>query len=196
MRRHFNSRFCLGAGSGLSTRRSSCRLEVRLLLLSALACAGCHNLAQYRTPDRLERGCVIVLPGIEGESSLNRNIVEGLVDGGVDCAIEIYDWTLGGVFTVAINICMTDHNLDEAERIAGRIIAYQDQYPVRPLHLIGHSGGGGMAVLALEALPPDRTITSTVLLALLLYCTCERFQHPAGDYLVGQCRVAVMKLRK
>jgi len=35
----------------------------------------------------------------------------------------------------------------------------------RASHLIGHSGGGGVAVLTLEALPPDRKITSAILLA-------------------------------
>ena len=42
---------------------------------------------------------------------------------------------------------------------------YQDAYPGRPVHLIGHSGGAGIAVWALEALPPGRTVTSALLIA-------------------------------
>jgi len=33
------------------------------------------------------------------------------------------------------------------------------------VHLVGHSGGGGIAVYALESLPPGRQVTSALLLA-------------------------------
>ena len=32
----------------------------------------------------------------------------------------------------------------EASRLAAKIVEYREQHPGRPVHLIGHSGGGGM----------------------------------------------------
>jgi hypothetical protein len=51
-------------------------------------------------PERLERGYVIVLPGIEGRSFLNRGIAAGLSDAGVPYGIEIYDWTDGPLWGI------------------------------------------------------------------------------------------------
>ena len=47
------------------------------------------------------------------------------------------------------------------------------QYPGRPVHLIGHSGGAALAVWTLEALPESQPITSAVLFGPALspsYC--------------------------
>jgi pimeloyl-ACP methyl ester carboxylesterase len=125
---------------------------------------GCSP-ARYVTPQRLERGYTIILPGIEGTSFLNANIADGLLDGGWPGAIEVYDWTAGTVFLFPVNLWNLDRNKQEAARIARMIRSYQDRYPERPVHIIGHSGGGGVALLALEALPADHPITSAVLLA-------------------------------
>ena len=43
--------------------------------------------------DRQASGLVLVLPGIEGRSTLNLDIAQGLVDGGVPLAVEVHDWT-------------------------------------------------------------------------------------------------------
>jgi pimeloyl-ACP methyl ester carboxylesterase len=63
------------------------------------------------------------------------------------------------------NLRNLDRNRAEAQRIAAKILLYQERYPGRPVHLIGYSGGGGVAVLALEALPPGQKITGAILLA-------------------------------
>ena len=47
----------------------------------------------YVVSERLNRGLVIALPGIEGRSKLNEDICRGLDEGGVSWAIELYDWT-------------------------------------------------------------------------------------------------------
>lgn len=145
---------------------------VALALL--LPTAGCGpGLSKYRTPERMEHGYIIVLPGIEGRSVFNANIVKGLADGGVPSAIEIYDWTAGGPFLLAVNLRALDRNKRQARKIADKIIDYQECYPGRPVHLIGHSGGGGVAVLAVEALPPTRQISGAILLAPALSPTYD-----------------------
>jgi len=115
--------------------------------------------------DRMGNGYVIVLPGIEGYSALNVNIAKGLADGGVKAGIEVYDWTFGGsVLTAVANLRVESHHRSEARKIARKIVAYQDKHPGKPTYLVGHSGGGGVAVYALEAMPPKRQVTAAVLL--------------------------------
>ena len=52
-----------------------------------------------------------------------------------------------------------------AERLAQRIVKYQDEYPGRPVYIIGHSGGGGIAVFIASAMPKDKQVTGVILLA-------------------------------
>lgn len=115
-------------------------------------------------PERLDRGYTIVLPGVMGSAPLDHGIVKGLVDADVPSAVELYDWTAGPLWLV-YNLRALDRNRIEARKIAARIVAYQDRYPGRPVYLVGYSGGGGVAVLTLEALPADRKVTKVVLLA-------------------------------
>jgi pimeloyl-ACP methyl ester carboxylesterase len=122
------------------------------------------TLSKYRRPERYEHGLAIVLPGIEAQSFLNHGIVWGLSSGGWRGAIEIDDWTTTVVLLFLYHLRSWKRNLRQAQRIADRIVAYQTRYPGRPVHLIGHSGGGALSVLILEALPADRRITSAILL--------------------------------
>jgi hypothetical protein len=120
---------------------------------------------KYLTPQRFDYGYALILPGIEGTSHLNANIAKGLVDGGWPGAIEVYDWTAGSVLLFLMTLLAVNRNKREACKIAARITEYQARYPDRPVHIIGHSGGGGVAILTLEALPADHSITSAILLA-------------------------------
>lgn len=130
-----------------------------------VACAGCHLPQRVRSGDRYVHGIVFVLPGIEGRSIWNRNIALGLDEGGVSSAIEIHDWTAGVPGGFVYNLANLQRNRRQAERLAERILDYRARYPGSPVHVIGHSGGGGIAVLALEALPPGRQIDMVILLA-------------------------------
>lgn len=133
-------------------------------VIAVALCGGCNPPSRLRTQARYEQGLVIILPGIEGKSPANVSIAKGLDDGGVRCAIEVYDWTTGAAL-FGVNLRYLERNKREARYIADRIMAYQDRYPGRPVHLIGHSGGGGVTILALEALPVNRQVTGAVLLA-------------------------------
>ncbi len=106
-----------------------------------------------------------MLPGIESQSFLNHSVVWGLADGGWLGAIEIDDWTTSCTLFFVYHLRGKQRNLRQAQRIAERIVAYQNEYPGRPVHLIGHSGGGALAVFTLEALPTDHVVTSAILLA-------------------------------
>lgn len=120
---------------------------------------------------RLENGLAIVLPGIEGRGPLNWCIAQGINDGGFKGGILIHDWTTGIWPLFPFHLRARRRNRRRAATLAKTIVSYQDAFPGRPVHLIGHSGGGGMAVWTLEALPPGRTVNSAVLLGPAL-STC------------------------
>lgn len=146
-----------------------CRLAraVWLLLAGAglfpLACA--RTTPELATPRRLARGVVLVLPGIEGRSPWNRRLAEGLDEGGVTSAIQVYDWTTRVPGNYVGNLTDLPRNRREAFRLARWIEAYLDEHPGAPVYLVGHSGGGGMAVLTLEALAPGYAVAGVILLA-------------------------------
>jgi len=138
------------------------RTGILTACLAALALAGC-NPQPYVTPERLDRGLVLVLPGIEGHGVLNEAIARGLDEGGVEAAIELVDWT--SVWGPMYTLRAEQRNRAKAEEIAQRILGYRFEHPDRPVFLVGHSGGGGMAVWIAERLPPGAAAEGLVLLA-------------------------------
>lgn len=114
---------------------------------------------------RLEQGLVIILPGIEGRSFFNLAILHGLLDTGAPYAMEIVDWTTGNKFLTLYHLRAWRRNRKIAQQLAARIVDYQREYPGRPVWIVGHSGGGGMALLTAAALPDGHRLTGLILLA-------------------------------
>ena len=141
---------------------------VALCVVSLLALGGCGNPQPYVTEQRLRRGLVIVLPGIEGRSPFNEEICRGLDRGGIDWAIELCDWTIHVPLGFLINLRAEQRNRAEAGRIADRIVRYQQNYPGRRVVLIGQSGGGAIAAWICEAMPWGRKIDGAIMLAAAL----------------------------
>jgi len=148
-------------------QRSSSALPLIAAALGAILPAmGCANNAEYLTEERLNNGLVIILPGIEGHSRLNENIRSGLVASEIYHAIPIYPWGRPVPFVGPL-ITQVDFlgNRLAGIRMAKIITNYQDKYPDRPVYVVGHSGGGGVAVFTAEAMPEDRKIDGLVLLS-------------------------------
>lgn len=140
----------------------------RLLTISILALpwlTGCASLINYSRAKHDEHGLTLILPGIESANYQHWKIANGLDDAGVKTTIEVYDWTMGTPATMLFHLRDIGRNRRQAALLAQRITRYQDEYPGRPVHLIGHSGGGAMTLLTLEALPSDRRVTTATLLA-------------------------------
>jgi pimeloyl-ACP methyl ester carboxylesterase len=136
------------------------------------AAAGCNQptLTQYRTEPRLERGYALILPGIEGPSRLNRSIATGLAEGGFAGAIEIWDWGTGTpVLGWYQNLTNLSRNRYQARQLARHIVQYKRDHPARQVYLIGHSGGAGVLLLTLEALPQEKKVARAILLAAAVW---------------------------
>jgi len=116
-------------------------------------------------PERLDRGLVLILPGIEGRSFLNVSLMTGLLDAGLPYAMEIMDWTTGCFLLAVYHLRAWERNHRVARQIARRVVEYRRQYPGRPVWLIGHSGGGAMSLLTAECLSAEESLTGMVLLA-------------------------------
>jgi pimeloyl-ACP methyl ester carboxylesterase len=114
-------------------------------------------------PERLEQGYVIVLPGIEGLSRLNRGIAYGLKDAGVPYGIEIYDWTDGPLWMI-YNLRSRKLHARQTEILREKILDYQRRYPGRPVYLVGHSAGGALSLITAAGLPEGERITGIVLI--------------------------------
>lgn len=164
-----------------------------LFLLIAASCfaglapAGC-SLSDLKSPERMNKGLVIILPGMEGRSSWNYELARGLDEGGVQCGIEIYDWGTPVPGGMLLNIVDLKRNERVAAKIKDHILEYRHEHPRRPVHLIGHSAGGGEAIFATELLPPEEPVSSVVLLAAALSPTydlspaLERSQYGVFNY--------------
>jgi hypothetical protein len=118
----------------------------------AAGCADTLNAA-YTTPKMMDQGIIYILPGIQGVDYHYKNIRTGLQGSGIQCAIKVHPWgsQIPGI-RLAIN--ETDVRDDRAwgEKIAQEIQAYQQQYPGRPVSMIGQSGGCAICVFTAESL--------------------------------------------
>ena len=142
------------------------------MLLGTLLAGGCatgkyvkSDDQPYLTPERTERGWVLVFTGIEGRSGFNDGIANGLDKGGVPYAIEVVDWTPSA--SAIFNLEAQGRNRRTAAEWAERITEYQMTYPGRPVILVGQSGGGAMVAWVAEALRGQK-VQGVVMLAATL----------------------------
>lgn len=140
----------------ISTNRIARALCATVVAACLLAAPGCEKVdwnTYFTSPERMDRGLVIILPGIEGESAANQDIRKGLDDAGVPYALAIYRWgfPMPGV-GLYMNQTDTEGNRRAARELAEHLLEYQKNFPGRPIFLSGHSAGGGEVVFTLEAL--------------------------------------------
>lgn len=147
----------------MKVRSTSRVLLFFLLVCSAILAPGCgRRRGDYITADRLEKGLVVVLHGIEGPSYLNKEICRGLYMGGVECAVKNYKWA--SVWGVWHNLNAEQDNRRKARELARWIAGYREGFPGRPVFIVGHSGGGAIGLWAVEAMAGDEPIDGLILL--------------------------------
>jgi len=111
------------------------------------------------------------LPGIGGPRMCDHRMLAGLHDGGVTSNSVICDWTGNSTGIAALQGYA--HNHDEAKKIAELIVAHAVADPTSPIDMTAHSGGCGLAVWALEKLPPGVNVRTLLLIAPALSPTYD-----------------------
>ena len=127
-------------------------LLVAALLLAGALAGGCQE-DHYSDELHAEAGLVVILPGIQGIDEHSYAVTGGLRSGGVRRALVLQSW---GKSLPAVGMLINQVDKVgirfEAMKIAGKIIDYQKEFPDRPVHVVGHSGGGALAVFIAESL--------------------------------------------
>ncbi len=128
--------------------------------------------AESVPPDRRGPGSVILLPGVEGSGWQMASVIKGLHEGGVDHTLELLPWG-DYPFGSLRNLRNFRENRRRARRIGARVAAYRRHRPNAPVSIIGYSGGGGIAVMVAEHLPPGVMLDRIVLLGAALSPTYD-----------------------
>lgn len=136
-----------------------------VVLLSGLCCVADSMPVEFlgSLPAAESAGLMVVLPGV-GNTSFHLN---GFVTRaerrlpGFD--IVVRPW--GVPLLTLHNLRAHARNLQVAAAIAADIARWRREHPKAPIYLVGYSGGGGIAVLTVAALPTDATIDRLLLVA-------------------------------
>lgn len=135
-----------------------------LVILLALF-AGCAAPGARPVPDPA-CGRIYLYPGIEAGPVSLVLVRQALRDAGYGGELRSVDWErpVGGL----VNLTDIAGNRDRAAALADEIVAFQVAHPQAPVDLVGYSGGGGLAVLTAEALPPEARLRHVVLVQAAL----------------------------
>jgi hypothetical protein len=142
-------------------------------------------LANASVPAPTLQPWLLHLPGIGGKRSIDVSMTRGFEQGGFKGDIEIYDWTEQDAGLHAL--IATERNHKEARLIAQHITERFDKDPSAPIYVTSHSGGGGIAVWALEDLPGRVKIKTLVMMSPALsptYDLTKALRHVTGKVYV------------
>lgn len=117
---------------------------------------------------RAQHGITFYCPGIGNTDFGDRGVRNGLELAGYRGQVVTFNWTLAPIVGVV------DQALRVNARLRSRILAryireYIEDYPGRPVNIIGISAGTGVAIWALEHLDPKYKVDNVVLLASILH---------------------------
>jgi len=152
----------------LNVFRSRPLILLGILLVFPLIAAGGPTTRPAATDALLARVCakgplLLHLPGVGGYLGVDRRMLAGLRDAGIDANIVVYDWTEHEPGIRALQAY--DRNQREAQTIADLIAAHAVADPRSPIFITAHSGGCGLAAWALAKLPPDVKVQTVLFIA-------------------------------
>jgi pimeloyl-ACP methyl ester carboxylesterase len=129
---------------------------VPLGLLAPLL-AGCASAApslKPYVPGVPARGVVFAVDGAGGYGTTPNALSQAVADAGLPLIVRPFVWTHGqGRFLADLSdTCNTD---EQGRRLAAEVLACRAEHPGRPVYVVGHSAGCGVALRAAADLPPD-----------------------------------------
>jgi len=160
------------------------RLPLACVTLTFFAATfvGCGE-SRYVADDRLDKGLVVILPGIEGPGPGSWAIRKGLDDSGLPYALEVYDWREGRLG--AAYAFDEPASRKRAHEIALHMDSYRRTHAGEPVFVVGHSGGGALGAFVAEEFDSRPPLNGVILMEPALgpeYDLTEAI-HGAGGHL-------------
>src|SRR5690242_16967712 len=106
---------------------------------------------QTDAPNEKPKPWLLHLPGIAGDTRIDRRLLQGIRDAGFGGDIEIYDWT--GDHPGLAALPALQFNDAEAQKIADKSTAHYRAHPKTPILITSHSGAQGLSVWSLFYVP-------------------------------------------
>lgn len=136
-----------------------------VVAVGAFACSGCRAPSVTGRPDR---GHLIVLPGIGGESPAIRRLATQTSDRVPGVSAEVWDWTRIEPIGFLGDLIDLERNQRRADVLAGQLMQWCRDHPTTRLFIAAHSGGCGIVLLTCERLPADFPLERVVFISAAL----------------------------
>lgn len=120
-------------------------------------------------------GIVFYCPGAGNMDFGDFGVREGLKRAGFRGQVATFTWTIAPL-NPAIDQTLRFNAKLRAKLLSGIIRDYIDEFPGRPVSLIGLSAGSGVALWALEGLPDGYQVDNVVFLGSSLHHRCDLAQ--------------------
>lgn len=117
-------------------------------------------------PEGTETGLVLVADGVGGFDLCVMGLQYALATAGVRHRVRAVPWGHGFGCWLR-DLTNVDNHIARAAKVVAEVTAYRRRCPGVPVFLVGKSGGSGIIVRALEALP-DGSVETAVLIASAL----------------------------
>ncbi len=135
-------------------------LAVLLWLLScAVPCPQARAIGPFRAP----RGIVYAIDGAGGFGVCSQTIRESAAADNLPLEVRTFDWSHGYCRVLADQIHAA-HMRQQGRKLAALVLRCRQEWPGRPVYLLGHSAGCGVVLNAAENLPPH-SVERIILLA-------------------------------
>ncbi len=149
-----------------------------ILVIATGLAAGC----QTDFGPGAEHGLVVYLPGAGNVDRGEVGLQDGLHRVGFRGAFVTMRWSYS--YNVVVDQSVRSFARLGATRLAGMLRDYIDRYPDREVNLVGLSAGTGIAIWALEQLPPQYKVHNVVLLSSSLATDYD--VGPALEHMTGR----------
>lgn len=160
--------------------RSHVQLVMPLLVIHALL----SSIARAEPPHAAEPSTkffLLQLPGIAGPRSIDHAANRGIIEGGFNGVVDLYDWTDKDPGMNAL--LGYQRNQKQAQLIADKLAERAVAEPNGKIFILCHSGGAGLAVWALEKLPESVKVDTVVMMSPALspgYDLSKALKHVTG----------------